>query len=220
MEASDGVIRGNVDSLMKLVGALDAAGIELIADNAVSGRGGRGVRLQEAAAMTLLRSPCHASRCCSRCSAIAVVIGRATAATPLVYGVCLAASLMSLVAALEHLLGARCRLSNRRCRSACRGSARISASMRSSAFFLVVVNLGAVTAPACTRSAMAGTRSAPQRVLPFYPAFLAGMNLVVLADDAFTLPVRLGVHVADVVGAGDGAPPRARQRARRLRLSS
>jgi len=30
MEASDGVIRGNVDSLMKLVTALDAAGVELI----------------------------------------------------------------------------------------------------------------------------------------------------------------------------------------------
>ena len=46
MEASDGVIRGNVDSLMKLVTALDAAGIELIADNATSSGGGRGVRLK------------------------------------------------------------------------------------------------------------------------------------------------------------------------------
>ncbi len=46
MEASDGVIRGNVDSLMKLVSALDAAGIELIADGAVSQNGGRGVRLK------------------------------------------------------------------------------------------------------------------------------------------------------------------------------
>ena len=46
MEASEGVIRGNVDSLMKLVGALDAAGIELIGDNAVSSGGGRGVRLK------------------------------------------------------------------------------------------------------------------------------------------------------------------------------
>ncbi|HVV95300.1 MAG TPA: helix-turn-helix transcriptional regulator [Hyphomicrobiales bacterium] len=46
MEASDGVIRGNVDSLMKLVAALDAAGIELIGDNAVSQGGGRGVRLK------------------------------------------------------------------------------------------------------------------------------------------------------------------------------
>ena len=47
MEASDGVIRGNVDSLMKLVGALDAAGIVLIANNATSMGGGRGVRLKE-----------------------------------------------------------------------------------------------------------------------------------------------------------------------------
>jgi transcriptional regulator with XRE-family HTH domain len=46
MEASESVIRGNVDSLMKLVAALDAAGIELIADNAISSQGGRGVRLK------------------------------------------------------------------------------------------------------------------------------------------------------------------------------
>jgi len=46
MEASDGVIRGNVDSLMKLVGALDSAGIELIAEGVVSPQGGRGVRLK------------------------------------------------------------------------------------------------------------------------------------------------------------------------------
>jgi hypothetical protein len=46
MEASDGVIRGNVDSLMKLIAALDAAGIELIAEGAVSQDGGRGVRLK------------------------------------------------------------------------------------------------------------------------------------------------------------------------------
>ena len=45
MEASDGVVRGNVDSLMKLVGALQEAGIELIAEGAVSNQGGRGVRL-------------------------------------------------------------------------------------------------------------------------------------------------------------------------------
>jgi transcriptional regulator with XRE-family HTH domain len=46
MEASDGVIRGNVDSLMKLVAALDVSGIELISDNATSSSGGRGVRLK------------------------------------------------------------------------------------------------------------------------------------------------------------------------------
>jgi transcriptional regulator with XRE-family HTH domain len=46
MEASDGVIRGNVDSLMKLVDALNLAGIELIGEDAVSAGGGRGVRLK------------------------------------------------------------------------------------------------------------------------------------------------------------------------------
>ena len=47
METSEGTIRGNVDSLMKLVGALEAAGLELIGDGAVSGGGGRGVRLKK-----------------------------------------------------------------------------------------------------------------------------------------------------------------------------
>ena len=47
MEASDGVIRANVDSLMKLVSALDSVGIELINPGAASATGGRGVRLRE-----------------------------------------------------------------------------------------------------------------------------------------------------------------------------
>ena len=46
MEASDGVVRGNVDSLMKLVDALAANGIELIGEGATSSKGGRGVRLK------------------------------------------------------------------------------------------------------------------------------------------------------------------------------
>lgn len=46
MEASDGVIRGNVDSLTKLIGALDALGIELIGEGASSPSGGRGIRLK------------------------------------------------------------------------------------------------------------------------------------------------------------------------------
>ena len=46
MEASDGVIRGNVDLLTKLVGALDAAGLELISEGTVSHSGGRGIRLK------------------------------------------------------------------------------------------------------------------------------------------------------------------------------
>jgi len=46
MEASEGVIRGNVDSLMKLISALDSAGVELIGEGAASNAGGRGVRLR------------------------------------------------------------------------------------------------------------------------------------------------------------------------------
>ena len=46
MEASDDVIRGNVDSLMKLISAIDALGVELISDGKVSSGGGRGVRLK------------------------------------------------------------------------------------------------------------------------------------------------------------------------------
>ena len=47
MEASDGQVRGNVDSLVKVVDALDRAGVELIAEGSVSTEGGRGVRLKQ-----------------------------------------------------------------------------------------------------------------------------------------------------------------------------
>jgi formate hydrogenlyase subunit 3/multisubunit Na+/H+ antiporter MnhD subunit len=54
-----------------------------------------------------------------------------------------------------------------------------------SAFFLAVVNLGAAAASLYALG-YGKHEHAPQRVLPFYPLFLAGMNLVVIADDAFT----------------------------------
>ena len=49
MEASDGVVRGVVDTLMKVIQALDEAGVELIGENQTSERGGRGVRLKSTA---------------------------------------------------------------------------------------------------------------------------------------------------------------------------
>ncbi|WP_028916175.1 helix-turn-helix transcriptional regulator [Pseudoxanthomonas sp. J35] len=48
MEASEGTVRGVVDTLMKVVDALDAAGIELIGPGQPSRGEGRGVRLKEA----------------------------------------------------------------------------------------------------------------------------------------------------------------------------
>ena len=46
MEASDGNVRGVVDSLTKVVEAFDRAGLELIGENTVSQEGGRGVRFR------------------------------------------------------------------------------------------------------------------------------------------------------------------------------
>jgi hypothetical protein len=49
MEASDGVVRGVLETLMKVIEALEAEGIELIGENQASAGGGRGVRLREPA---------------------------------------------------------------------------------------------------------------------------------------------------------------------------
>ena len=129
------------------------------------------------------------------CVAALIATGALAVLTPLtartgafVYGACLASSLVCLVAAAGHFiigggaptaavlplglpwLGAHFRLD------------------ALSAFFLVVVNLGA--AGASLYGLGYGRHEAePARVLPFYPIFLAGMNLVVLADDAFTFLV-------------------------------
>src|SRR5215470_9837455 len=49
MEASQGNVRGVIDTLIKVVEALNGAGIELLGDNAKSEGGGRGVRFREPA---------------------------------------------------------------------------------------------------------------------------------------------------------------------------
>src|SRR5579885_539358 len=120
-------------------------------------------------------------------AALAVALARSAAATPTVYGLCLGASAVLLGAALLHLLG---------------GSTPIDATLpfglpwlgahfridALSAFFLAVVDLGGFAA---SLFALGHGRheEEPARILPFYPAFLAAMNLVVLADDAFTFLV-------------------------------
>jgi len=52
MEASETMVRGNVDSLVRLIAAFDAAGIEMIDEGAVSRSQGRGVRLKMNSAPT------------------------------------------------------------------------------------------------------------------------------------------------------------------------
>lgn len=57
MESSGGQVRGIIDTLMKVVEALENAGIELIADNSPTAGRGRGVRLREAAVKVVKLRP-------------------------------------------------------------------------------------------------------------------------------------------------------------------
>ena len=117
-------------------------------------------------------------------AAAAVVVGRTAHANHIVYGVSLAAALVTLAAALAQLLGGQTPAAM----TLPLGLPWLGAHFRLdalAAFFLAVANLG--TAGASLFALGYGRHEqAPMRVLPFYPAFLAGMNLVVLAADAFT----------------------------------
>ena len=115
---------------------------------------------------------------------LAVARARSTAATQFVYGVSIVASAISLVAALMHLLGAAAPETI----VLPVGVPWLGAHLRLdalSAFFLVVIDLGAMSASLFALG-YGQHETAPGRVLPFYPAFLAAMTLVLVADDAYT----------------------------------
>jgi hydrogenase-4 component B len=115
----------------------------------------------------------------------AVAISRIQAASSLVYGLTLMSSLTALFVALVRLIGGA---PTSLMVTLPLGLPWLGAHFQMdalSAFFLVVVNLGAAVASLFALG-YGRHEDAPHRVLPFYPAFLAGMNLVVLADDAFT----------------------------------
>ncbi len=57
MEASDGTVRGVVESLTRVVEALERAGVDLIAEGAASPSGGRGVRLRPTAGGSMAEGP-------------------------------------------------------------------------------------------------------------------------------------------------------------------
>src|SRR6516164_6894482 len=106
----------------------------------------------------------------------------------LLYGACLVVSVILCVTALVHLLDPAHRVLSATLPI---GLPWLGAHFRLdalSAFFLVVINLGGAAASLCALGYGAHEQS-PGRVLPFYPAFLAGMSIVVLADDAFTFLV-------------------------------
>jgi formate hydrogenlyase subunit 3/multisubunit Na+/H+ antiporter MnhD subunit len=114
----------------------------------------------------------------------AIALHRWSLGFAVIYGVCLAISLTCLAAALHNLLAAGAIETV----TLPLGLPWLGAHFRLdalSAFFLVVVNLGAAAASLYALG-YGRHEEAPQRVLPFYPLFLAGMNLVVVADDAFS----------------------------------
>jgi len=115
---------------------------------------------------------------------LAAALGRRPLATPLVYGACCGVALVGLAAALARLLLAP----DDGAIILPVGLPGLGAHLRLdalAAFFLLVVNLGGAAASLYAIGAGAH-ETAPRRVLPFVPAYLAGMNLTVLADDAFT----------------------------------
>jgi formate hydrogenlyase subunit 3/multisubunit Na+/H+ antiporter MnhD subunit len=115
---------------------------------------------------------------------LAVLMARSQHASRIIYAACMLVAAVSLAAALTHLLATRVP----EALTLPVGLPWLGAHMRLdalSAFFLAVVDLGAMTASLFALG-YGDHESAPVRVVPFFPAFLAGMTLVVLADDAFT----------------------------------
>src|SRR3989449_7239777 len=118
-------------------------------------------------------------------SVAAIAGARHRAATPFVYGISLCATALALVLAGGYLLGADPVARRLTLPVGLPWLGAHFALDSLAAFFLVVVNLGGATA-SLYGLGYGRHEEAPGRVLPFFPAFLAGMNLVVLADDAFT----------------------------------
>ena len=116
---------------------------------------------------------------------VAIALSRSARATALIYGATLVICAAALFGSLRWLLGDTADAS---AITLPVGLPWLGAHFRLDAlagFFLVVVNLGGAAA-SLYGLGYGHHEEAPQRVLPFFPAFLAGMNLVVLADDAFS----------------------------------
>ena len=116
---------------------------------------------------------------------LALVLSGAKRATAIIYSATLAICALALFGSASFLIGGKVDASSVILPI---GLPWLGAHFRLDAlasFFLVVVNLGGASA-SLYGLGYGHHEEAPQRVLPFFPAFLAGMNLVVLADDAFS----------------------------------
>src|SRR4029079_5743556 len=115
---------------------------------------------------------------------LAIILSRSKVVTDVIYCATLAISAIALAGALRSLLGG----ADATALTLPIGLPWLGAHFRLDAlasFFLMVINLGGALA-SLYGLGYGHHDPAPHRVLPFFPAFLAGMNLVVLADDAFS----------------------------------
>ena len=113
---------------------------------------------------------------------LAVAFARRASASRAVYGACFLVCLVALAVAAAHIAAGPSTV------SLPLGLPWLGAHFRLdplASFFLVVINLGAAMA-SLYGLGYGAHEEAPGRVLPFFPTFVAGMNLVVLAADAFT----------------------------------
>ena len=110
---------------------------------------------------------------------------RTDVASRLVYGLCLVACLTILGTAGSYLLFASDAPQSTQLPIGLPWTGAHFRIDALSAFFLVLVNLGGAAA-SLFAVGYGQHEPAPGRVLPFYPVFLAGMSLVVLAADAFS----------------------------------
>jgi hydrogenase-4 component B len=116
---------------------------------------------------------------------LAIALSRSNSSTEVVYSATLAICVVALFGSVRWLVGDTVKASDLTLPI---GLPWLGAHFRLDAlasFFLVVVNLGGAAA-SLYGLGYGHHDPAPHRVLPFFPAFLAGMNLVVLADDAFS----------------------------------
>ena len=116
---------------------------------------------------------------------LAVALSRSKTSTSVVYSASLAICVAALSGSLYWLVGGKANASDLTLPI---GLPWLGAHFRLdvlASFFLVVVNLGGASA-SLYGLGYGDHDPAPNRVLPFFPAYLAGMNLVVLADDAFS----------------------------------
>ncbi len=116
---------------------------------------------------------------------LGVVVQRASYATRLIYGICLAVCLVNLIGAGSHLLLGSATPQTLELPIGLPWSGAHFRLDALAAFFLLVVSLGGAGA-SLFAIGYGEHEEAPGRVLPFYPMFLAGMTLVVLAHDAFS----------------------------------